>query len=232
MPRFDAVFVDFYGTVSAGDRDAVESVCARVVEDYSLPLAPGEFAIVWGEHFFALLDASNAEQFRTLHRCVCDSLRRTLGSFEHEIDAEAYVAELVSYWVNPPIYEDALEFLRAVKLPTCCVSNADTNPLLDAVRRHKLSFSHVVTSEMARSYKPDAAIFRHAARAMSLSRTLAAAPARILHVGDSLHADVGGAAGLGLTAVWLHREVRTHDIGRLTPEHTIHALTDLLEVLA
>lgn len=232
MPRFDLIFVDFYGTVSAGDREAVESVCARVVEDFGLSLSPSAFAVRWGEHFFASLDRCNGPDFRTLHECVCASLSRTLVGFEHVIDAPAYVEELVAYWANPPIYSDAIEFLRHVNLPTCCVSNADTAPLLAAVERHSLPFTRVVTSEMARSYKPHAEIFHHAAETMEAVQRLAADPKRILHVGDSLHADVGGAAALGLTTVWLHRDSRTHDIGRAQPDHTIHSLDELLDLLA
>ncbi|MCO6436505.1 MAG: HAD family hydrolase [Phycisphaerae bacterium] len=300
MSRFDLIFVDFYGTVSSGDREAVESVCTRVVQDFELPLSPPTFAVRWGEHFFAALDASNGPNFRTLHECVCLSLTQAVGDFDLRIDAPAYVEELERYWANPPIYSDALEFLRRVPLPTCCVSNADTEPLLVAIERHKLRFTCVMTSEMARSYKPHAEIFRHAARAVSGASSavcdygklpgepcgfsprgpaqsgamaklaegerrhapsekpgagamaklaegerrhalppeldalhlLTSDPKRILHVGDSLHADVGGAAPLGLTTVWLCRDSRTHDIGRARADHMIRSLDELLDLVA
>ena len=40
MPAFDALFIDFYGTVTSGDRQAVEDTSARVVAELGLPVSP------------------------------------------------------------------------------------------------------------------------------------------------------------------------------------------------
>lgn len=224
--RFDAVLIDFYGTICAGDREAVERACTRIVRSFGIPISAQDFAILWGERFFEVIESSNHEAFRTLYECELLSLHDTLGPFvrEHR-DLASYVADLEAYWRNAPIHDDAAGLLAAIDLPTCCVSNADRKPLMTAIEKHGLRFDAVVTSEDARCYKPDSGIFHLAAE------TLGVAPSRMIHVGDSLHSDVGGAAKLGISTAWLRRDQRIHDIGNCKPDHTIDTLNDLPALL-
>lgn len=223
--HFDAILIDFYGTIAAGDREAVEATCCRVVETLGLPIAPLDFAIRWGEVFFAAIDSSNGEAFRTLHECELASLTETLAQFDQSGDAADFVTEIEHYWRNPPVYTDAIEFLKRVPIPVCCVSNADTEPILMAIEKHGLSFDAVVTSEQARSYKPDPVIFEQALA------TLGVAPERTVHIGDSLHSDVQGASQLGIRTVWLQRESRIHDIGDCQPNWIIDTFNSFDGVL-
>jgi 2-haloalkanoic acid dehalogenase type II len=224
--RFDAVFLDFYGTISAGDREAVTAACRRLVSAFNLRQTAEELAVAWGERFFALIGRSNHESFKTLLECECTSLNETLSPIVGEFDPTPFVEGLERYWRAPPLHADAAEALRRLRLPVCCVSNADERPLADAIARHGLRFDAVVSSESARCYKPDEGIFRRAAE------TLAVDPARVLHVGDSLHSDVSGAAKLGITTVWLRRPDRIHDIGSARPHHTISSLSELPRIVA
>lgn len=223
---FDGLLIDFYGTIAAGDREAVEATCLRIVEACGLPVAPPEFAITWGERYFATVARSNHEAFRTLYECELVSLRETLADFGHYPDPAPFLIDLEEYWHNPPIHVDALEFLREVRLPTCCISNADTKPLLSAIRRHRLHFDAVISSEAVRCYKPQPAIFQCAMNALGTQSH------RTIHVGDSLHSDIAGAEALGITAVWIRRQDRIHDIGVVTPTQTITSLSDLTAILA
>lgn len=223
--RFDVLFLDFYGTISSGDREAVEAACRALVEDLELPMTPPQLAVAWGNVFFRTLEGASHQSFRTLHECEVVSLRETLAELGRSAAPEPYVAVLEDYWRNPPIYADALELLRETPLPTCCVSNADNDHIRPAVERHGLRFSAVVTSESARCYKPEPAIFERAMKAMGTT------PDRVLHVGDSLHADVSGAAKLGITTVWLQRESRIHDIGTSRADHTISSLDELKRLM-
>lgn len=221
MGEYDAILIDFYGTIADGDRAAVESACAGIVEACGIPLSPAEFAIKWGERFFATIERSNHAEFRTLYECEVLSLRETLDDHDVVGDATAFVQELEEYWRNPPAHADALDFLRDCPLPTICVSNADTEAILSAIERHNLQFDDVITSEKSRCYKPDAKIFRDALAARKLS------PARVLHVGDSLHSDIEGAAAAGIDAVWICRANRIHDIGTAPAMCQISQLTEL-----
>ncbi|MHC4696362.1 MAG: HAD family hydrolase [Planctomycetota bacterium] len=224
--RFDGLLIDFYGTISDGDRDAVEAACRRIVETSGLDIAPADFAITWGERFFDIIERSNHESFRTLYECELASLRDTLTYLGIDgAPSPALVADLEAYWADPPVHADALEFLKCVDLPICCVSNADTKPLMTAIEKHGLKFDAVITSEAARCYKPDPAIFRRALDAIGIG------PDRVIHIGDSLHSDVSGASKLGITTAWIRRENRIHDIGTSRPNHIVTTLNELLPLL-
>jgi len=223
-PRFDAILIDFYGTICAGDREAVERACARIVKVCRLTVTANDFAIAWGRRFFNVIDESNHSSFRTLYECEIHSLETTLVDFGVDADPVPLVAELEAYWRDPPIYGDAIEFLRSNQLPICCVSNADTEPLLAAIEKHELRFDAIVSSEEMRCYKPQAKIFLHALT------TLGIAADRAVHIGDSLHSDITGANAVGLTSVWVHRESRIHDIGESDPTHTIGTLAEISDL--
>jgi len=226
-PEINAVLIDFYGTIAAGDRQVVERIATRVVDAFSLTMSPPEFAIQWGEVFFAILSRSNHQDFRTLHECEVVSLQHALNKLGicEPVDPSEFVAELEAYWRNPPLHEDAIEFLSRLKLPVCCVSNADTAALGQAIETNDLRFGAVISSEDAQCYKPDRAIFELALQ------TLDVPASRCIHIGDSLFSDISGAAGMGIETAWVRREHRIHDIGDHPANHEVSELTELLGLL-
>jgi putative hydrolase of the HAD superfamily len=84
-------------------------------------------------------------------------------------------------------------------------------------------FDFLVISAGVRSEKPQPAIFQAA-----LDRA-AVRPAQALHVGDSLHADVGGARAAGITPVLLDRRGRYS--GRPVDARVIRSLAELPPLL-
>lgn len=224
--RIEALFIDFYGTISADDHEAVDRACRDVIATLDLPLTSQEFAVRWGKVFFRTIETANHDRFRTLHECECDSLVRTLAEFGiHGVDPEPFVAVLKNYWQKPPLHADAVDFLARVDIPVCCVSNADREDIESAVAMHGLRFDAFITSQCARSYKPDETIFRRALDLMGVPAE------RVMHVGDSLHSDVGGARKLGIATAWVCRNRRIFDIGQCPADHTIPTLSDLPRLL-
>lgn len=219
---YEAILIDFYGTIAAGDRQAVEDTCANIVRECGLKIGAAELAVIWGNRYFEAVADSNHHRFRPLLECETVSLRATLSVFGVERNVTPFIDQLEHYWRNPPLHEDALELLSCAGVPICCVSNADTEALMLAIEKHNLRFDAIVTSEMVRAYKPDEAIFRHALLLLGV-------PAhKAMHIGDSLHSDIAGAAKAGLTATWICREERIYDIGDHAAHHTV---TDLREVV-
>jgi len=95
------------------------------------------------------------------------------------------------------------------------------------LRRH---FDAVVISEAVGIRKPRAEIF-----AAVLDR-LAVAPGEVLHVGDSLRADVDGAAAFGIPSVWITRRVsdadrRLREHAGAKPDFVIQDLAELSSLL-
>jgi 2-haloacid dehalogenase/putative hydrolase of the HAD superfamily len=221
--ELDGIFLDLYGTLTAGDRQAVESVCESIVADSKLPISAYELSVTWGERFFNALDFCNGDGFLTLFDVEIKTLRETLQSLGVQIDPERYTLQLQKYWRDPPLQPEIPEFLKTVAYPICIVSNADREDADSVLKKHDIRVEAMVTSEDARSYKPDRQIFEMALKQTGWRRE------RVMHVGDSLHSDIGGAIVAGLKNGWVNRAHRIHDIGTHQPDHEFG---DLLELTA
>ena len=219
--ELDGIFLDLYGTLTSGDRAAVEAVCAEVVRDCGVSMSPRELSIGWGERFFRFLDTGDGSGFRTLFDVEMETLIETLAPLGVDIDPRPYAERLREYWRNPPLQEEVGAFFSLVGCPVCIVSNADRADAEAVVSANRLPITHLVTSEDARSYKPHREIFE-----MALART-GWRRDRVIHVGDSLHSDVGGAMAAGIRSGWVNRAHRIHDIGNQQPDHEFADLHEL-----
>lgn len=215
-----------YGTLTTGDRAAVEAVSQAVVRDAGLTLGALEFSVNWGRAFFELIDRCNGAAFRTLFVAECVSLRATVAHLGATIDPEPYVRQLQAYWQAPPLQPDAAEFLQRCPVPVCLVTNADRADVAAALRRHHLAPAALVTSEDVACYKPDPGIFSAA-----LTQT-GWRPTHVLHLGDSLHSDVAGAAAAGVFSGWINRAGRIFDVGTQRPDFEFPDLRSVLPILA
>ena len=124
-----------------------------------------------------------------------------------------------------PGVPETLNALRARGLHLGIVSNIDEDDLHHLIDRGELRghFDSLLSSEAARSCKPDARIF-----AIALERA-GCAPGEALFVGDSLPADVGGANEAGMRSVLLwHRDDKRPPADVPQPRHVIRAIPDLL----
>lgn len=92
------------------------------------------------------------------------------------------------------------------------------------------TMSSIITSASAGFYKSRPEIYFHAAE------QLGAAPNRMVHVGDSLRFDVGGARRAGMGTVWLQHAETTRGSDSLVPDLTLQTLVqstpELLRLLA
>lgn len=223
--KLDGIFIDLYGTLTAGDRLAVETVCREIIEETGIPVSVKELSVAWGERFFEAIDASGTNGFETLLALEARTLRSTLAVWNARVDERHYAGRLRDYWRAPPLHPEVNDFLRQVDIPVCIVSNADQADAESALRRHAIRPVHVETSESARCYKPHRNIFDAALAATGWRRD------RVIHVGDSLHSDVGGARAAGIRSVWINRAHRIHDVGTHRPDHEIDHLLNLLPLL-
>lgn len=130
-------------------------------------------------------------------------------------------------------HADLLGDLRkSVRIGVC--SNFSHSPTAERILAESGIAGHldaVVISDRVGVRKPRPEIFR------SVLEALDVAPDETLHVGDNLHADVGGAAALGIRTAWITR--RTPDPGAAlaafegpSPDWQIGDLAELRGVLA
>lgn len=220
---WQGVFLDFYGTIASGDVQAVEDVCRQVIEEHGLQIDAPQLAVKWGMRFFAAVEEIGCSTFRCLKQIESETLVETISPFVGPIDVRPYIERFNAYLARPTIYEEVREVLGRLSVPVCIVSNADEQELRSALEHQDLRFEYVISSESAGSYKPEPGIFEAALALTGWSAD------HVIHVGDSLHSDVGGAQRVGLKTAWVNRTHRISDIGTAEPDHV---WTDLRPLVA
>ena len=130
----------------------------------------------------------------------------------------------------------AVETVRAIAqagIRLGVVSSAVYHPFLEWTLEEfgvKDAFTTIVTSASAGFYKSRPEIYLHAADLLS------AQPGQMVHVGDSLRFDVGGASRAGMGTVWLRFPDKPEDGSEYVPDLTVTTLegsaAGLLGVLA
>jgi HAD superfamily hydrolase (TIGR01549 family) len=135
--------------------------------------------------------------------------------------------------VAVPAHHPALLGELAARVPIAVCSNFSHSETARRILEEggmAACFRNVVVSEDLGVRKPRAEIFRAALAGLD------ARPEEVLHVGDSLAADVAGAAGLGIRTVWLTRRVADPARAREAyegppPQHEIRDLAELPPLL-
>jgi len=222
--KYKALFLDFYGTLVHEDDAAIATITRKI--SYCLPSSNTQKEVasyLWSE-FRQLSKNSFGGNFRTQREIEIISIQKTLICFQCK-NLDLDIDELLfSYWVKPEIFEDTLPFLEENALPVCIVSNIDRKDILKAMDFHGMAFENIITSEEARSYKPRPEIFQTALEKMNLSNQ------EVLHIGDSLAADVFGAQKLGIDSFWLNRKNRNMS-NDCPATYSGNTLADVLKIL-
>jgi putative hydrolase of the HAD superfamily len=124
--------------------------------------------------------------------------------------------------------QETLESLRGRGVFLGIVSNIDEEQLASQVELGGLAplFDDLLSSEAARSCKPDPGIFEEALRRAGCAADEA------LFVGDSARQDVEGANRVGIRSVLLwHRDDRSPPDTHPKPRHLIRRIADVLELV-
>jgi 2-haloalkanoic acid dehalogenase type II len=220
-----ALLLDFYGTLVHEDTKVVEAICQEVSRN-APAASPAEVARTWWSAFGALTTASHGPGFRLQRDLARMSLTDTVRHHESASDPGLLLEAQFAYWQRPQIHPDTRNLLAAA-LPACVVSNIDRADLAAALAHHELGghFTHVVTSQDARAYKPRPEMFTTALGLLGLGAH------EVIHVGDSLTSDVVGAARLGIPVAWVNRERRPAPGTGPRPTYEVTDLSELLALL-
>ena len=204
--RPEVCFFDL-GDTLARAHPSWAAVYETVLRQFGLPVPDEEaFRTAWREAFLqeseGPFEASEEASYRRLKE-VDGRIFARLGF--PELPDEFFRAVERAFSVRSAwyIFDDvvpALDALSAVGVRLGLISNwswAAPDLLHDLeLARH---FESIVVSARVGYQKPSRQIFKHALELMRV------APRRAVHVGDSLHADVRGAHGVGMAAVLLAR---------------------------
>ena len=222
MDRIRAITFDAFGTIVDTGQDALIRISGRIVADHRLDVDAVRFLERWDHYFFGI----DHDPFLTIAEGTEASLARAFEELGVDADPEPYVEMLQREWLRAKAYPEVPAVLEALEgVPRAVVSNADDAMLRDILSKNRLRFDSVVTSEACRAYKPASAIFEVAIRELGVPA------AAVLHVGDSLEADVGGAKKLGMAAAWVNRTGRPLHPEGAAPDLIVRDLAGLLPAL-
>ncbi len=219
---YRAVLLDVYGTVVHDDDAVLEPICEHIatLAQVETPVVAG----LWWRLFREAAEESHGETFRPQADLSRETLAATLRQLGVAADADQLCRPQFEFWRRPPIFADGLEFLQRVGVPVCLVSDIDRAELDAALTHHDVQVAAVVTSQDARAYKPRPEPFELAVEALGVRA------GDVLHVGDSLTADVAGAAASGIDSAWINRSGRPLPAGP-TPTYIAGNLTHLVPLL-
>lgn len=205
--HFDVLSFDCYGTLIDWDT-GIFAALKPILAAHGKSLPDAKLLELYGD----LEAEAEAGEYRPYHE-VLRSVVRNLGkqlSFTPTVDEVDSLPLSVPRWRPWPDSVAALEKLRT-RYRLAIISNID-DLLFESTRPQlPVDFEAVTTAQQARCYKPCVEIFRKA------FERLAVAPARILHVGQSLYHDVLPAQSLGLATVWVNRPSPRAGVGAVKP---------------
>ena len=217
--RYDAVLLDAFGTLLDLD-DPVGRLQRAVGERLGQPVpreaAQRAFTAEVGYYAARCHDGRDPATLARLRAACAAIVLDELGIDRDPAEAVVLLGDSIRYRAFPDV-GPTLAGLRRAGVPVAVVSNADCS-LPDMLRAAGLELEHVFSSAATGSSKPDPGIFRAALE------TLAVAPERALHVGDTRDADGDGARAAGV-------DVRIIDRSGAGAPDTIASLTEIVELI-
>ena len=174
-----------------------------IVEEQGLGITAQQLWEEWheSEEQFRLRRTDPALPFQSYFEAWASGFRLAFEKMQVAGDAEAatrrFFADLSK---REPFPETplALDVLQS-RYRTAVLSNADDGFLLPNLELLDFEFETVLSSEMARSYKPQPKLFEEMLARLSLPAD------QTIYVGDRHYEDVHGASHVGMNAVWIDR---------------------------
>jgi 2-haloacid dehalogenase len=227
LSDFDAVTFDVYGTLIDWEPSIV-SFLSGWGKNHGVKAS--------GHELITAFDRARADiqKERPAH-LYPDVLRRCFDRISREYDVGVLHAERELFAGSPhawPAYSDSHDGLLALQrhAKIGALSNIDNASLASSCRELDFRFDLTVTAEHVGAYKPDWPHFDTAIRELG---ALGIPRKRILHVGQSLRADIAPANKLGLKCAWINRQGRELGLSgegaaEAKPDLTVSTLAELV----
>jgi 2-haloalkanoic acid dehalogenase type II len=231
LSDFDAVTFDVYGTLI----DWEPSIVAFLEQ-----WATRHGVAASGEELLMAFDRARADvqKERPAH-LYPEVLRRCFERVSREFSVAVDFKARAAFGATPhhwPAYPDSHAGLTALQAhaKVGALSNIDDQSLASSCRKLDFRFDVVVTAERVGAYKPEGSHFH---TAISDLATLGIPPERILHVGQSLRADITPANKLGLKCVWINRPGRLLGLSgegasEAKPDLTVSTVQELVSTIS
>ena len=229
MSEIKAVIFDMYQTLVQDPRGQWRRSFSSIIDEQQLPITAEQLWEGWheSEERFRLRRTDPSLPFQTYFDAWARGFQEAFKALGLPGDADAATRRFFTDLSRREPFPETEQAMREVQgsYRTAVLSNADDGFLLPNLQLLDLEFEVVLSSEMARSYKPQPDLFRE-----MLSR-LELRPEETVYVGDRHYEDVHGARGAGIHAVWMDRGDRGLRDDIPAPAHTVTSLTSLPAIL-
>ena len=235
MPDIGAVIFDVYETLVQNQSSLWLPTFDEFCQEQGLPLTGQELWDLWKplEMSFRhervnLENPEHSPPYMTYESAWRDRFAQVFGQIGKG-DAVAAARRMVVDLGRRQLYQETVDVIARLRSANHfrlgVLSNSDNDSLWPLLQRHGLKFDEVISSEIARLYKPHPGAFQLVTKALEV-------PAEAcLFVGDSQFDDVQGAHRVGMRTVWVNRNGAQMDPALPAPDHQVQDLTEVLEVL-
>ncbi len=206
MAEIKAVIFDMYQTLVQDPSGQWRTSFKSIIEEQGLNATPEQLWQGWreSEEQFRLRRTDPSLPFQTYYDAWARGFRAAFKNMGLPGDADSatqrFFADLSRRQPFPETRQALTELQACYR--TAVLSNADDGFLLPNMELLGFEFEAVLSSEMARSYKPQPELFRQMLQYLSLT------PGEVVYVGDRHYEDVYGATSAGMNAVWIDRNDR------------------------
>ena len=230
MSRITTVIFDMYETLVENHHDQWRATFKQIIHQQGLNVDPETLWQTWlaRERVFRESRTAPEGKFQTYFQGWHDSFAEGFQELSLAGDPVEACNKSIEDLSQRPAFPETKEALDVVQrvCRTALLSNADEGYLRPNLKLLGVEFEQVLSSEEARSYKPQPGLF------LEMLRRLAVAPDQCLYVGDRQLEDVTGASGVGMGTVWLNRIGAPLDPELPTPQYRINNLLELPALLA
>ena len=217
--------LDFYGTLVEEDEGPILEICRDIARGSSKSVTPEQLVHEWWEIFGEICVECYGDGFKLERDIEQQTAQTVLDRYETRLPDRSILDNLYEHWKTPPIFPETLSVLDKCDIPICIVSNIDNDAFQAAMEFHGFSFGMTVTSEDLKSYKPRPEMFLKALDMIDMK------PEDVLHVGDSLFSDIGGALSLGIPCLWIDNRGRKATAEDPKPDFIAKDLNGLIDIL-
>ena len=218
LTDYDALTFDVYGTLIDWEPTII-AMFHSTADQYGIKLSDAQLLLEFDQARAALQKQRPALLYPDVLRAAYGQFCRNYKIPEDAAEREVY-ANSVMLW---PTFDDTRASLAYLQqhFKIGLLSNIDNQSIVYSERKLGIKADVIVTAQNVNAYKPDHAHFAASFKAFA---ELGIPQNRILHVGQSLRADVIPANQLNIASVWISRPGRS--LGS-RPEDAVGAKPDL-----
>jgi 2-haloacid dehalogenase len=231
LSDFDAVTFDVYGTLIDWEPSIIASLRSWA-DKHGVTASDLDLLMAFDRARAVIQQERPAHLYPEIMRRTFDHISSEFGIPVDQPTREAFAAA-PGQWPPYPDSHAGLTALQA-RAKIGALSNIDNASLQCSCAKLDIRFDIVVTAERVGAYKPD---WPHFSTALDDLAKLGIARNRILHVAQSLRADIAPANKLGLTCVWVNRPGRLlglsgEGVAGAKPNLTVSSLAELVASIA